>query len=278
VGTGRLPVYRVGIVGAGGIARAHARACRELEIVILCTWGVHHAETGIRVAQSRRVKAILCEKPFTANAAEAERLLAAARENGVLIAEALKFRHHPMHLHAKELADAGRVPASAASGCGEVVTLRSTFCIPVDAAARRPEKNWRRPQAAPDRAQGGGALYDLGCYAIHHARWIFDAEPVRVFAAAQPGSEVEDAASVLLVVRARRSTAGNLRCRRRARPPLSLPRQSAAGALPSLARPPATAPPRSLAASTPGTRSMPRSAAPRECCAWRNPGTTSTSR
>src|ERR1044071_1618516 len=104
------------IVGAGGISRQHARACREAEgvtltavcdisreaadrfgeqwdvpparryvsldalleteapdIAVVATWGVTHAETGIRLARSGRVRAILCEKPFTSTGEEAER-------------------------------------------------------------------------------------------------------------------------------------------------------------------------------------------------------------
>ncbi|MXY27629.1 Gfo/Idh/MocA family oxidoreductase, partial [Candidatus Poribacteria bacterium] len=107
--------YRVGLVGAGGIANAHANACQQapsaelaaicdvsenalagfgerydvapenrylsledmldtenLDIAIICTWGAFHAEVGIQISESRQVKAILCEKPFTSTAAEAE--------------------------------------------------------------------------------------------------------------------------------------------------------------------------------------------------------------
>ena len=223
------PVYRVGIVGTGGIAKAHGRACDELEcvelsaicdiseealhryaesfgverlyrdldqmltseeldIAIIANWGAFHAETGIQVAKSRRVKAILCEKPFTSNAEEAEQFVEAAKSNGVLVAEAFKFRHHPMHLKAKELVGAGEI--------GEVKTIRSTFCTGGKGGGpeiRRPEMNWRF-----NKAKGGGSIYDLGCYCIHHARFVFDAEPVSAFAIQQWGIEVDDAMYILL--------------------------------------------------------------------------------
>ena len=153
-----------------------------------------HAETGIRLARSGRVRAILCEKPFTPAAGEAGALVAAARERGVLLAEAFKFRHHPAHLELKARVDAGAI--------GELVTVRSTFCQTGDPAARRPENNWRW-----DRARGGGSIYDLACYGIHHARFVFGAEPLRVFASAQIEGEVDIAASLQLVFpgRARRA-------------------------------------------------------------------------
>ena len=160
----------------------------EFDIAILANWGAYHAETGIQIAKSRRVRAILCEKPFTSTAAEAERLVRAAKENNILLAEAFKFRHHPMHLRAKELIDSGTI--------GDVMTIRSTFCSGGrnGLAARCPERNWRF-----NKAKGGGSIYDLGCYCIHHARFIFEAEPEKVFAAQQPGFEVDDALYLLLV-------------------------------------------------------------------------------
>ena len=222
-------LYRVGIVGAGGIARVHGRVCQELDclqlsaicdvseealtrfgeafgvsgryldlgemldaeeldIAIICNWGVDHAATGMQIAQSHKVKAILCEKPFTMNAAEAEQLVASAQEHGVLIAEAFKFRHHPMHLKAKELVERGAV--------GDVMSIRSTLLVSIGGglSARTPESNWRY-----NKAKGGGSVNDLGCYPIHHARWILGAEPIQVHAHAQPGIEVDDGAYLLLV-------------------------------------------------------------------------------
>ncbi len=218
---------KVGLVGAGGSARAPAAACRQvaqgdlvaiaevsidqagrlgeeygveacyadamsmlaagpLDVVVLCTWGVFHAPVGIEVAQSGQVRAILCEKPFTQTAEEARQLVDAAEAHDVLIAEAFKFRHHPMHLKAQALFDAGAI--------GHLLSVRSTFCTNVPEASRRPELNWRFNQQ-----QGGGSIYDLACYNIHHARAAFGQEPERVFAAQMPGVEVDDAASISLV-------------------------------------------------------------------------------
>lgn len=220
--------YRVGIIGTGGIARAHERAARSavnaelvaicdvsqealdrfgdefgvagryqnletmlarenLDIAIICTWGVHHADISNRVARSRQVRAILCEKPICSTAAECESMIAVARENGVLLAEAFKFRHHPQHLKAKELVDAGAI--------GDLKMIRSTFTNAVNPTVMTPDKNWRW-----NRDQGGGAVYDLGCYNIHHARFMIGAEPVRVYATGHVGdqSKVNESVAVQL--------------------------------------------------------------------------------
>jgi xylose dehydrogenase (NAD/NADP) len=210
-----LAPLSVVIVGTGGIAQAHARACREVEgvdlaaacdvsrdaverfgnawslppdrrfvdveamvesvrpdIAIIATWGIAHASTGITVARTGKVRAILCEKPFTMNAAEAVALVDACREAGVRVAEAFKFRHHPAHLAMRARIDAGAI--------GEVRMIRNAFCQSIDAAQRHPDANWRW-----DRARGGGSIYDLACYGIHHARYVARAEPFRVYSSAR---------------------------------------------------------------------------------------------
>ena len=225
--------YRVALVGTGGISRGHATACEnsdraelaavcdvsdqalerftqqfavpyvyssldemlangEYDIAVICVWGVLHAQVGMQLAASGRVRAILCEKPFTQSAAEAKAFVAAGDEHDVLVAEAFKFRHHPMHLKAEEIVRQG--------GIGKLLNVRSTFCTNVAYETRRPEYNWRW-----NRSQGGGAIYDLACYNVHHARHIFGGEPEIVFAAQTKGVEVDDAAYITLVFSGGRS-------------------------------------------------------------------------
>ena len=200
--------YRVGIIGVGGIASCHARAVKEvpgvelsaicdvsdealdrfgdafnvfhryadleqmlceeeIDILVVSTWGSSHAEISIKAARTGRLKAILCEKPISSTAAECEAMFLAARNNGVLLAEAFKFRHHPCHLKTKTLLDAGEI--------GKVCLIRSTFTTAVDPSFLRPENNWRFNQE-----KGGGAVYDLGCYCIHHSRFITGSEPKQI--------------------------------------------------------------------------------------------------
>ncbi len=231
-GAGRQS-YRVAIVGTGSIATRHGRACNEvdfaelwaicdisedslssfgdefgvarrytslrkmleaeeIDIAIVSTWGPAHAETTVQLADSGKVKAILCEKPFALTATEAEGMADAAQRNGVLLAEGFKYRHHPMHLRAKELVDSGAI--------GDVRSIRSTLVTPPRVLRLKnsgsqflPGRNWRW-----NRQKGGGSIYDVGCYCIHHARFILDAEPVRVFAVAEHGVEVDDATYIVL--------------------------------------------------------------------------------
>lgn len=217
--------YRIGIVGAGGISRAHGRAVARshraeivavcdvlpeavaryrgafdvrkgytdldqmldneaLDIAIICTWGCFHADLSNQIAQSQRVRAVLCEKPIAQTATECEAMVACANANGILLAEAFKFRHHPLHLKAKEILDSGRI--------GTLGNIRSTFCTGVPKDRRKPALNWRF-----NKAKGGGAVYDLGCYNTHHARFIANADPIRVYATGEFGDEVDETVAAL---------------------------------------------------------------------------------
>ena len=208
--------YRVGIVGTGGIAHAHGNACNsleeidlaavcdvspdaterfgdtfdvnarypsaedmlvgeELDIAIICTWGHTHAAVCKSLVESGRIRAILCEKPLCKDAEEAREMVATAKAHGVLLAEAFKFRHHPQHLKMKSIIDSG--------GLGNLHAIRSTFLAgPVPRASLHPDVNWRF-----NKPKGGGSIYDLGCYCIHHARFITGQEPLRVFALGYTG-------------------------------------------------------------------------------------------
>jgi xylose dehydrogenase (NAD/NADP) len=96
-------------------------------------------------------KHVLCEKPLGMNAEEAERMAAAAEESGLLLMEAFMYRFHP---RARAFVDSLRGE--------EVLHVEATFGFPLDDPA-----NYRLR-----RELGGGALLDVGCYAVNVARWI----------------------------------------------------------------------------------------------------------
>ena len=108
-------------------------------------------------------KLVLCEKPIPLNAAEAEQLLAARARSGRHVAEAFMVRFHPQWRRAHELAHSGEIGALRA-----IQTFFSYHLLD--------------PTNIRNKPPGGGALYDIGCYAILTARYIFGAEPRRVSA------------------------------------------------------------------------------------------------
>jgi predicted dehydrogenase len=119
-----------------------------------------HADWTIRAA--RAGKHVLCEKPLALTVAEVDAMEAAARESGVVVAEAFMYRHHPQTLKVKELVDGGAV--------GAVRFVRGTFSFNLD----RPNDVRLRPE------WGGGCLWDVGCYPLSFARFVLGKEPVEV--------------------------------------------------------------------------------------------------
>jgi predicted dehydrogenase len=144
-------------------------ARERADLAIVAVWGRAHAEVSGKLARSGRVRAILCEKPLAIDAAEASEMFRLARERGVLLAEAFRLRHQPIHHRAIELIRAGRI--------GDVRHVRNLMATYRPPDLRRPELNWRF-----NRPAGGGVTYDIGCYTINQARWALGAEPESVHA------------------------------------------------------------------------------------------------
>ena len=122
----------------------------------------NHLHVDWTLAALNAGKHVLCEKPIGMNAADAERLLAAPP--GRLVAEAFMVRQHPQWLRAREMVRVGRIGALAA--------IQVFFSY-----ANRDAVNIRNRVET-----GGGALLDIGCYAVVAGRFFFEAEPIRVVA------------------------------------------------------------------------------------------------
>lgn len=114
------------------------------------------------LAAARAGKHVLCEKPFSMDALEAEQLREVAGK--VHIMEAFMVRFHPQWLRARDIVRSGTL--------GELRTVQAFFSY----FNRQPGNIRNRPEV------GGGALYDIGCYAIVAGRFLFEAEPLRVVA------------------------------------------------------------------------------------------------
>ena len=117
---------------------------------------------SLTLAAARAGKHVLCEKPIGLTAADALRLRDAPRDR--IIREAFMVRFHPQWLRAREIMRSGEL--------GDVRVITGFFSYHnVD------PKNIRN-----DASKGGGAAWDIGCYPIVGARFLFDSEPRRVVA------------------------------------------------------------------------------------------------
>jgi predicted dehydrogenase len=102
---------------------------------------------------------VLCEKPFTANAEEAEQVAAAADASGLVVMEAFHWRYHPLAQRMVDIVRSGEL--------GEIRHVATAMCFPL---AKRSDIRWQPGLA-------GGSLMDAGCYAVHWARTLVGEEP-----------------------------------------------------------------------------------------------------
>jgi predicted dehydrogenase len=150
-----------------GIAQAYGSyeellADPEIEVIYNPLPNHMHVEWTARAA--RAGKHVLCEKPIALDTRAAETLVSVQRETGKLISEAFMIRHHPQWRQAKEWIESGRI--------GELVSVQTAFSY-----FNRNADNIRNRKEA-----GGGALYDIGCYAVNTSRYLFGREPSRAIA------------------------------------------------------------------------------------------------
>ncbi|MCA9059054.1 MAG: Gfo/Idh/MocA family oxidoreductase [Planctomycetaceae bacterium] len=113
-------------------------------------------------------KHILCEKPLGCNLAEADRMIAACRNAGVVLLDGVMWYHTER---------ARRVRDLAASELGTLTQITSAFTFP---GSKLPATDFRYQDSA-----GGGCLLDLGWYCVGAANLIYGCQPERVFATAQ---------------------------------------------------------------------------------------------
>lgn len=139
----------------------------------------NHLHVPITLAAAKAGKHVLCEKPISMNAAEAEQLRAAPKN--ILITEAFMVRYHPQWHRAREIVRSGEL--------GKVHLVRGAFLYYLD-----------DPTNVRNLADiGGGGLMDIGCYCIIAGRYLFEAEPKRVVALVDrdPAFKTDRLASVI---------------------------------------------------------------------------------
>jgi predicted dehydrogenase len=137
-------------------------------------WTVEALEAG---------KHVLSEKPSGLNAIETEEMGAVAnRHPNLKLMEAFMYRFHPQWQLARQMVIEGAI--------GELRTIQTFFSFYNDDPT-----NIRNI-----REYGGGAMLDIGCYAVSSARFIFGEEPNRLIGIVEydPKMEIDRLASAIL--------------------------------------------------------------------------------
>ncbi|WEV66152.1 Gfo/Idh/MocA family oxidoreductase [Bifidobacterium sp. ESL0764] len=118
----------------------------KVDLVYIATPHALHAEQGIACLKAG--KNILVEKSFTANTAQAQELLDAAHETGLLCCEAIWTRYMPSRALVADIISSGEI--------GEVQAATANLCYPTTHKARM-----------TDPEMAGGALLDVGVYPLN---------------------------------------------------------------------------------------------------------------
>ena len=126
----------------------------EVDVVYIGTPHPDHAATMALALGAG--KAVLCEKPFTLNRAEAEAAVALARRRDVFLTEAMWMRYVPAMVELKRLLAEGTI--------GELVSVSADFGF---SAAALPTSH---RVLAPELA--GGGLLDIGIYPLNLAAFV----------------------------------------------------------------------------------------------------------
>lgn len=139
----------------------------DVQAVYLPMANHEHAEWALRAIAHR--KHVLCEKPMALNVADIDAIETAARRYDVKVMEGFMYRFHPQHARVLEILRSGLI--------GEIRSVRASYSFMM-----RPARMYRLAQ---DVGNGGGAMWDIGCYAIHSLRMFFEQLPRSVTALAK---------------------------------------------------------------------------------------------
>ncbi|MCI3922179.1 Gfo/Idh/MocA family oxidoreductase [Paenibacillus sp. TRM 82003] len=157
-----------------GVPRAYG-SCEELaadpdvEIVYIGTLHTVHMENALTLL--RGGKAVLCEKPFTINAREAQRIADLSKERGLFLMEAMWTRFLPAIAEVREWLNAGAI--------GDVRIVKAEFGF---------DAGWNPEGRLLNKEKGGGTLLDAGIYPVSFASMVFGGtSPERITSSAVIG-------------------------------------------------------------------------------------------
>ena len=149
----------------------------EIDIVYISIWNPAHKQMVLDCFQAG--KPVLCEKPFALNAKETEEMIQAAKDADLFLMEAMWSRFLPVVKTIRQWLKEGRI--------GKVQYVRADHGFLLEDHTTRQF----------DRKGGGGAMMDLGVYAISFASMVLGWEPVEIKSMAAIGDTQVDEQSVI---------------------------------------------------------------------------------
>ena len=142
----------------------------------------HSGHIGCSCLMMNNGKHVLCEKPMAVNSKEAEEMFRCARENNVLLMEAMWARLVPGTIKMLELVENGVL--------GDILGVEGKFCYSMDED--------EMDHHVFKRENGGGSLLDVGVYGLNFASWYLGKDVETINAQSDIYNGVDSHTCVLL--------------------------------------------------------------------------------
>ena len=153
----------------------------EVDVIYITT--PHNTHIEFMKKAIANGKHILVEKSITLNSSELDEAMALAKEKGVIIGEAMTIYHMPIYKKLRELLDSGKL--------GKVNLITMNFGS---------FKEYNMSNRFFNRNLAGGAMLDIGVYALSFIRWFMDAKPTKLLSQVKPApTGVDEQAGLLLM-------------------------------------------------------------------------------
>jgi D-xylose 1-dehydrogenase (NADP+, D-xylono-1,5-lactone-forming) len=140
---------------------------KDIDVIYIPLANEEHTEAALKAIRAK--KHVLIEKPMAIKSKEVEALIQEATHNNVKIMEGFMYAFHPQFDRIKNIIQSNIL--------GEVNYAHAMFSFPI-----QPARFYRINRSIDN---GGGALWDIGPYAIHTVRQCFKEYPIKVQATAK---------------------------------------------------------------------------------------------
>ena len=152
----------------------------EVDVIYITT--PHNTHLGFMKEAIANGKHILVEKSITLNSDELDEAIALAKEKGVIIGEAMTIYHMPIYKELKKILDSGRL------GRVNLITMNfGSF------------KEYNMKNRFFNRNLAGGAMLDIGVYALSIVRSFLDKQPDEIVSQWKPSPTGSDEQATILL-------------------------------------------------------------------------------
>ena len=152
----------------------------EVDVIYIAT--PHNKHFEFMKQALKNGKHILVEKSITLNSAELDEIMILAEEKGLVMAEAMTIYHMPLYRKLREILASGRL--------GKVNLITMNFGS---------FKEYDMQNRFFNRNLAGGAMLDIGVYALSFVRWFMESKPDVVLSQYNPAPTGVDESSVFVL-------------------------------------------------------------------------------